>query len=110
MVPVVLTESMTQARKLVSSSSNAGLNTIFEDYVWLDCNTIIASKIPEGRGPMPATPSTPMGPKISDNSSGAVSQARTYPDLLKVRAQLQHRSPTHVHVVCRFLWSDLGSL
>lgn len=62
------------------------LNTIYEDYVWLDDDTIVASVIPEGRGEAPAEPAVPVGPKISDNSSGSKSQARTYPDLLKVRA------------------------
>lgn len=62
------------------------LNTIYEDYVWLDDDTLIASVIPEGRGEAPAAPAVPVGPKISDNSSGSKSQARTYPDLLKVCA------------------------
>eukprot|EP00892_Ulva_mutabilis_P002989 jgi/Ulvmu1/12691/UM094_0049.1 len=59
------------------------LQCIYEDYVWLDDDTLVASVIPEGRGDAPAAPAVPVGPKISDNSSGSKSQARTYPDLLK---------------------------
>lgn len=60
------------------------LNAIYEDFVWLDDDTLVASIIPEGRGEAPTAPAVPVGPKISDNSSGSKSQARTYPDLLKV--------------------------
>lgn len=59
------------------------LNSTFEDYDWVDADTIVAAVIPPGLGPAPRKPITPLGPKIEDNSSGRKSQARTYPDLLQ---------------------------
>lgn len=59
------------------------LNSILHDFVWLDDDTIVASVIPSNRSVAPETPSVPVGPKISDNSTGKKSQARTYPDLIK---------------------------
>ena len=60
------------------------LNSILNDYDWLDDDTIVAAVIPSTRGEPPEAPAVPLGPKVSDNSSGKKSQARTYPDLLKV--------------------------
>jgi len=59
------------------------LNTIFEDYTWLDPDTIIASVIPDGHSEAPTKPAVALGPKIEDNSGGQKSQSRTYQDLLK---------------------------
>ena len=39
--------------------------------------------LPQGRGAPPAKPPAPIGPVVSSNLEGAVSQARTYQDLLK---------------------------
>lgn len=64
------------------------LNSVLHDYVWLDDDTIVASVLPSSRGAAPTAPSVPVGPKISDNSTGKKSQARTYPDLLKARTFL----------------------
>lgn len=61
------------------------LNSVLEDYVWLDDDAIVASVIPSSRGAAPEASGVPVGPKISDNSTGKKSQARTYPDLLKAR-------------------------
>lgn len=61
----------------------ARLNVIFEDYTWLDADVLVAATVPEGRGPRPEPPAAPVGPKISDNSTGKTSKARTYPDLLQ---------------------------
>lgn len=52
-------------------------------YHWLDEGTITAFVIPEGRGEAPTRPLAPVGPVISSNLDGNVSQARTYQDLLK---------------------------
>lgn len=66
------------ARRLMAQR----LNTVFEDYSWIDDDTIVAAVLPEGLAPPPAKPAVPLGPRIEDNSSGRKSQARTYPDLL----------------------------
>ena len=66
------------ARRLMAQC----LNTVFEDYSWIDDDTICAAVLPEGLAPPPAKPAVPLGPRIEDNSSGRKSQARTYPDLL----------------------------
>ncbi|GAB4818840.1 hypothetical protein N2152v2_005886 [Parachlorella kessleri] len=68
-----------QARKLLEQP----LNVVFEDYNWVDDETIVACVLPPGVGDPPPRPRAPLGPKIEDNSSGKKSQARTYPDLLK---------------------------
>jgi dipeptidyl aminopeptidase/acylaminoacyl peptidase len=59
------------------------LNTVFEDYTWIDDDTIVAAVLPPDHGPRPERPIVPFGPKIEDNSSGKKAQARTYPDLLQ---------------------------
>lgn len=59
------------------------LNTSFEEFTWLDDSTLIAAVVPPNRGPMPAQPATPPGPRISVSAAGVMAQARTYPDLLK---------------------------
>jgi hypothetical protein len=83
------------------------LNSILGDYEWLDDNSIVAYVIPRGRGAPPDTPSVPVGPKISDNSTGKKSQARTYPDLLKARTP----SGTHpVVLLCFECERVLGSV
>ena len=60
------------------------INSIFEDYTWLDDDTIIASVIPEGRdtAPPPTKPVAP-SPRIESNEDGKKRQTRTYQDLLK---------------------------
>lgn len=62
-----------------------GLNTVFDDYVWLDDDTIVAAVLPICHTAPPPPPLMPPGPKISDNTAGRKAQNRTYPDLLKVR-------------------------
>lgn len=59
------------------------INSIFEDYTWLDSDTIIASVIPDCHSEAPTKPAVALGPKIEDNSGGQKSQSRTYQDLLK---------------------------
>ncbi|GIL61918.1 hypothetical protein Vafri_16294, partial [Volvox africanus] len=60
-----------------------GLNTVFDDYVWLDDDTLVAAVLPEGLTAPPPRPATPPGPKVSDNTAGKKAQNRTWPDLLK---------------------------
>jgi hypothetical protein len=55
----------------------------FEEYSWLDDDTIIAPVIPAGRPAAPARPATPRGPRIQSSTKGVAAQARTYTDLLK---------------------------
>lgn len=67
-----------------SPFSGRGLNTVFDDYAWLDDTTLVAA---------PPRPSTPPGPKIQDNTAGKKAQNRTWPDLLKDEydiAQFEH--------------------
>lgn len=62
---------------------NRGINSIFEDYTWLDNDTIIASVVSDNYLDEPTKPVIALGPKIEDNSGGQKSQSRTYQDLLK---------------------------
>lgn len=75
------------------------INGVFEDYDWVDGNTIIASVLPHNLGPPPPQPLAPLGPRIEDNSDGRSSQSRTYPDLLK--------SPYDEHLFEHYCKSDL---
>ena len=59
-----------------------GINAIFEDYTWLDDDTIIASVIPDTHTTPPTKPAAP-SPRIQENVDGKKSQTRTYQDLLK---------------------------
>ena len=52
-------------------------------YHWLDEDTIATFVLPQGRGEPPPKPPAPIGPVVSSNLEGAVTQARTYQDLLK---------------------------
>ncbi|GLC33333.1 hypothetical protein PLESTB_000344900 [Pleodorina starrii] len=60
-----------------------GLNTVFDDYAWLDDDTLVAAVLPGGLTAPPTRPGMPPGPKVSDNSAGKKAQNRTWPDLLK---------------------------
>ena len=59
------------------------LNPVFVTYCWLDDETLVAAVIPPGRGPAPARPLAPLGPKVQSNTAGRVAQSRTFTDLLK---------------------------
>ena len=59
------------------------LNTIFDEYSWLDSDTLIVPVVPPGRGPAPQRPATPRGPRVQTSVAGVAAQARTYTDLLK---------------------------
>ncbi|PNW80332.1 hypothetical protein CHLRE_07g313122v5 [Chlamydomonas reinhardtii] len=59
------------------------LNTVFDDYAWLDDDTLVAAVLPAGLSPPPAKPPLPPGPKVQDNTAGKKIQNRTWPDLLK---------------------------
>ena len=56
---------------------------LLRSYHWLDEDTIVTLVLPQGRGDPPVKPPAPIGPTVSSNLEGAVSQARTYQDLLK---------------------------
>jgi hypothetical protein len=55
----------------------------FEEYGWLDDDTIIAPVVPLGRPPAPSRPATPRGPRVQSSTAGVAAQARTYTDLLR---------------------------
>ena len=60
------------------------LNGVFQTYAWVDKDTLVALTLPPGRPAVPpAAPESPPGPRVETNTSGAVSQNRTYADLLK---------------------------
>ncbi|GFR47310.1 hypothetical protein Agub_g8997, partial [Astrephomene gubernaculifera] len=84
-----------------------GLNTVFEDYTWLDDDTLVAAVLPEGLQPPPGRPAEgPMGPKISDNTAGKKAQNRTWPDLLKD----EHDMALFEHYgTCELLLLEVGS-
>jgi len=69
-----------KARELIPGTP---LNTIFDEYLWLDDENIIACIIPEGQAAPPKKPVAPPGPKIQAASmDGKKAQTRTYSDLL----------------------------
>ncbi len=72
-----------QAKQLLGSGPRQGLNTVFEDYSWIDDDYIVACVLPEGLAAPPARPPQPPGPRVQDNSTGKKAQNRTFPDLLK---------------------------
>jgi dipeptidyl aminopeptidase/acylaminoacyl peptidase len=61
----------------------AQLNDVLSnDIIWLHDNRhILALLVPEGRGPAPALPRTPVGPNVQE-SSGRLSQMATFQDML----------------------------
>eukprot|EP00252_Welwitschia_mirabilis_P024577 TRINITY_DN733_c0_g1_i1.p1 TRINITY_DN733_c0_g1~~TRINITY_DN733_c0_g1_i1.p1 ORF type:complete len:965 (+),score=194.65 TRINITY_DN733_c0_g1_i1:103-2997(+) len=71
-----------EARPLFGKS-NIYLNTIFDDFVWIDESTLVVCTIPSSRGEPPQRPLVPSGPKIQTNEQKTVVQVRTYKDLLE---------------------------
>ncbi|GAV83615.1 Peptidase_S9 domain-containing protein [Cephalotus follicularis] len=59
------------------------LNAVFDNYVWVDNNTLLVCTIPTSRGDPPKKPLVPSGPKIQSNEQKSVIQVRTFQDLLK---------------------------
>lgn len=62
---------------------NGKLNSIFQEYTWVDKDTIVAAVVPNDHPQPPTRPAAPIGPRIEENSPGNKSQTRTYQDLLK---------------------------
>lgn len=77
------------------------LNTIFQDYTWIDENTIVACCLPGESRTEPVKPLAPASPIIQDNSGAKVAQSRTYQDLLQVRTETSELD-------CRYLWYTIG--
>ncbi|MES2695310.1 MAG: prolyl oligopeptidase family serine peptidase [Verrucomicrobiota bacterium] len=67
-----------KARRLTGPILNA---TFGDPLAWLDNTTILALRIPEGRGPAPAAPTVPSGPVVQE-TGGRRAPARTYDGLL----------------------------
>ncbi|GAU11295.1 hypothetical protein TSUD_342860 [Trifolium subterraneum] len=71
-----------KARPLFQSP-DVYLNSVFENYVWVDNSTLLVCTIPSTRGPPPKKPLVPGGPKIQSNEQRNIIQVRTFQDLLK---------------------------
>eukprot|EP00210_Caulerpa_lentillifera_P001312 g1262.t1 len=69
--------------KPVLTGSPCQLNTIFQDYTWIDEDTIVAFCLPNGSRTPPVQPVAPASPIIQDNSQAKIAQAYTYQDLLQ---------------------------
>lgn len=73
------------------------LNCIFENYSWLDDDTMLACCIPESKSDSPPQPPpAALGPKAQENSSGNVAMNVTFADLLAD----EHDSQTFEHFAC----------
>jgi dipeptidyl aminopeptidase/acylaminoacyl peptidase len=71
-----------KARPLFQSQ-DIYLNAVFDNFVWVDNNTLLVSTIPLSRGDPPKNPLVPSGPKIQSNEKKKLIQVRTFQDLLK---------------------------
>ncbi|XP_027353350.1 probable glutamyl endopeptidase, chloroplastic isoform X2 [Abrus precatorius] len=71
-----------QARPLFQSP-NVHLNTVFDNYVWVNNISLLVCTIPLSRGAPPKKPFVPGGPKIQSNEEKNIIQVRTFQDLLK---------------------------
>ncbi|HEY1111476.1 MAG TPA: hypothetical protein VGE76_22665, partial [Opitutaceae bacterium] len=67
-----------QARRLTPAIINA---TFGDPLAWLDNTTILALRVPEGRGKVPEAPRVPSGPVVQE-TGGKRAPARTYDGLL----------------------------
>ncbi|XP_073139755.1 probable glutamyl endopeptidase, chloroplastic isoform X2 [Henckelia pumila] len=59
------------------------LNSVFDNFVWINNSTLLVCTIPLSRGDPPKKPLTPPGPKVQSNEQKNIIQSRTYQDLLK---------------------------
>ncbi|KAL3517372.1 hypothetical protein ACH5RR_019961 [Cinchona calisaya] len=71
-----------KARQLFNSP-DIYVNTVFDNFVWVNNSTLLVCTIPLSRGEPPKKPLVPSGPKIQSNEQKSIIQARTYQDLLK---------------------------
>ncbi|KAL3648109.1 hypothetical protein CASFOL_009077 [Castilleja foliolosa] len=71
-----------QARPLFQAS-NIFLNSVFDNFVWINDSALLVCTIPLSRGDPPRKPLVPSGPKIQSNEQKDIIQSRTYQDLLK---------------------------
>ncbi|GMH40490.1 hypothetical protein BSKO_08394 [Bryopsis sp. KO-2023] len=67
----------------ISSTKPCKLNTIYQDYSWLDDETVVVFSVPMDHGAPPQRPIAPVGPTVQDNSNGKKAQSQTFQDLLK---------------------------
>ncbi len=67
-----------QARRLTGPILNA---TLGDAFTWVDSETLLVRRIPEGRGAPPAAPRVPVGP-ITQENLGKRTAARTFDGLL----------------------------
>lgn len=59
------------------------LNTVFDNFVWVNDSTLLVCTIPSSRGDPLKRPFVPSSPKIQSNEQKNTIQSRTYQDLLK---------------------------
>lgn len=74
----VMEAATAQARRLTPPIINAALG---DPLAWLDNATILALRVPEGRGKVPEAPRVPSGPVVQE-TRGKRAPARTYDGLL----------------------------
>ncbi|OQS47001.1 prolyl oligopeptidase family serine peptidase [Chromobacterium violaceum] len=75
----LLDAASARARRLGDFHLNASSG---RGFAWMGAQLLV-KLLPAGQGPAPEKPSTPTGPNIQQSAGGALSQTRTYPDLLK---------------------------
>ena len=68
----------TQARRLTGPMLNAAFG---DPIAWLDEDTLVVQRVPDGRGPAPAAPRVPAGPIVQE-TRGRRAAVRTYDGLL----------------------------
>jgi len=73
----------TRMARPVLKDAPCRLNTIFQEYQWLDEDTLVACCLPKNLGTVPTRPVAPSGPVVQDNSDAKEAPTRTFQDLLK---------------------------
>ncbi|MBX9299149.1 prolyl oligopeptidase family serine peptidase [Chromobacterium vaccinii] len=75
----LLDAASARARRLGDFHLNAASG---RGFAWMG-QQLLVKRLPAGQGPAPEKPAAPAGPNIQQSAGGALSQTRTYPDLLK---------------------------
>ncbi|AOZ48777.1 S9 family peptidase [Chromobacterium vaccinii] len=75
----LLDAASARARRLGDFHLNAASG---RGFAWMG-QQLLVKRLPAEQGPAPEKPAAPAGPNIQQSAGGALSQTRTYPDLLK---------------------------